>query len=425
MRVICAPTVADDMLLMALSKLGIDALMKICFSNGCKWRFLFGPLKCTVVVNNETKNRFLKSDRDWFLGHHRIKEGESYKYLDTIFNKYMSIKDNIKDACDKLKGTFVSLVNDGIVHEQGLLSLSCMKIYRCIVLPKALYGCENWSNLCNSDLLSLERAHRYCIKYMQGLPRRTRTDIALSLVGSNSLEAEIDYRKLQLFGQFCRLRLDHWLRHIFLNRLTSYFVDGAGQTGFIPEVVRLLEKYSLSRYLDTFMCNSIFPSKISWKRHVRCEINNRELYQWHCRTSQPDFAHFRRIVPAFHFHYFWILSNRSPKVVNACKYAIQMIGCILDCDVQLCCKCNLLYKNVVDHCISECTYLHSERVKLWDRIYKLSPLVYTYLRSLDTMSLTSFLLGEVRPDFIPGNDMCTFWSVVLPSLHSIWIRYKL
>ena len=33
-RVICAPTVADDMLLMALSKLGLDALMRICFSNG-------------------------------------------------------------------------------------------------------------------------------------------------------------------------------------------------------------------------------------------------------------------------------------------------------------------------------------------------------------------------------------------------------
>ena len=153
--------------------------------------------------------------------------------------------------------------------------------------------------------------------------------------------------------------------------------------------------------------------------------NNRELYQWHCQTSQPDFARCRRIVPAFHVQYFWILSNRSPKVVNACKSAIQMISCILDCDVQLCCKCNFLYKNVVDHCISECKYLHSERVKLWDRIYKLSPLVYTYLRSLDTISLTSFLLGEVRPDFIPGNDMCTFWSVVLPSLLSIWIRYKL
>ena len=120
-------------------------------------------------------------------------------------------------------------------------TLSCLKIYRCIALPKALYGCENWSNLSNAYILS-PRTHRYCIKYIQGLPRITRTDIALSMVGSHSLESEIDSRKLQLFGQFCILRIDHWLRHIFIHRLTSHFVNGAYQAGFIPGVVRLLEK---------------------------------------------------------------------------------------------------------------------------------------------------------------------------------------
>ena len=89
--------------------------------------------------------------------------------------------------------------------------------------------------------MCLERAHRYCIKYMQGLHRRTRTDISLSLVGSHSIEAEIDTRKLQLIGQFCRLRIDHWLRHVFINRATTFFVNGASQTGFLPDVVRLLE----------------------------------------------------------------------------------------------------------------------------------------------------------------------------------------
>ena len=37
-----------------------------------------------------------------------------------MFSKYMSLKINIKDASDKLKGTFVSLVNSGIIHENGL-----------------------------------------------------------------------------------------------------------------------------------------------------------------------------------------------------------------------------------------------------------------------------------------------------------------
>ena len=57
------------------------------------------------------------------------------------------------------------------------------------------------------------------------------------------------------------------------------------------------------------------------------------------------------------------------------------------------CDENELSKNVVDHCITECTYLQSERVKIWDRIYPLNPLVYTYLRGLDSyFSLEKYAL---------------------------------
>ena len=43
-RSICSPAVADDMLLMALFKLGLDELLKICFLYSCKWGYLYGPL---------------------------------------------------------------------------------------------------------------------------------------------------------------------------------------------------------------------------------------------------------------------------------------------------------------------------------------------------------------------------------------------
>ena len=99
----------------------------------------------------------------------------------------MSLKTNIKDTSDKLKGTFVSLANSGIIHKNGLHPLSCQKIYKCIVLPKALYGCENWNNMTESDVLIMERAHRFCIMYMQGLHRRTRADIALSIIAACSI----------------------------------------------------------------------------------------------------------------------------------------------------------------------------------------------------------------------------------------------
>ena len=59
--------------------------------------------------------QFLKSKRKWLLGPNAVKEEDNYKYLCIMFNKYMSLKVIIKGASDKLKGTFVSLVNCGIV----------------------------------------------------------------------------------------------------------------------------------------------------------------------------------------------------------------------------------------------------------------------------------------------------------------------
>ena len=129
---------------------------------------------------------------------------------------------------------------------------------------------------------------------------------------------------------------------------------------------------------------------------VKYEIHSRELYQWHTRTSQPEFARFHRIVPTFGVHDIWTLSKTCPKITDACKSVVQMIGIILDCDVQLCHKCNCFYNNAVDHCLSECACLHNERVKMWDRFYVFNPQVYMYLRGPDKISLTSFLLGVYR-----------------------------
>ena len=77
----------------------------------------------------------------------------------------MSIGKNVKDACNKIRNTFLSLVNCGI-YQDGLNPLTSKRIYNSVVLPKALYGCELWSNLHPNHIMSLERAHRFCIKFI-------------------------------------------------------------------------------------------------------------------------------------------------------------------------------------------------------------------------------------------------------------------
>ena len=49
-------SVADDMVLLSFSRKGLHTLMDICYRYSCKWRYLYNPTKCSVVVFNETKH---------------------------------------------------------------------------------------------------------------------------------------------------------------------------------------------------------------------------------------------------------------------------------------------------------------------------------------------------------------------------------
>ena len=89
---VCSPTVADDMVLLALSVAGLLCVLCICYAYSCKWRYEYPALKSSVVVYNETKNDYMKSRRVWRFGNDIIKENENYKHLGIINNKYLSKK---------------------------------------------------------------------------------------------------------------------------------------------------------------------------------------------------------------------------------------------------------------------------------------------------------------------------------------------
>ena len=57
-------------------------------------------------------------------------------------------------------------VNSGILNNGVLHPLKCKTIYKSMVLTKTLYGCENLANSNDTELLTLERAHRFRVKHM-------------------------------------------------------------------------------------------------------------------------------------------------------------------------------------------------------------------------------------------------------------------
>ena len=91
-------------------------MLDICHNYACKWRYEYNPSKCGIIVFNETKREQVNSNRIWHLGACEILETNSYVHLGIEYNRSMSLEVNVSNACSKLRGTFLGLVNSGI-HE--------------------------------------------------------------------------------------------------------------------------------------------------------------------------------------------------------------------------------------------------------------------------------------------------------------------
>ena len=215
---VCCPTVADDMLLQALTIFGLICLINICVRYFNLWRLEHNALKRNVLVANETDAEYKRSNRHWMLGSEQMLETDEFKHLGIVCTKKMDMWVNAIEAASLIRRMFFGQIST-CFSEHDLHPLTWKRIYETVILPKALYGSELWTNLSETSKTVLERSHRLCLKTLQNIDRRTKNSIALSLVGSTNLQCEIEKRKANFLGQLCRLDTHFAVKQVFLQRL--------------------------------------------------------------------------------------------------------------------------------------------------------------------------------------------------------------
>jgi hypothetical protein len=111
----------------------------------------------------------------------------------------------------------------------------------------------------------------------------TRTEAALGSIGFWEMEANIDKAKVIYFGRLCMLGPETTTKQVFINRLFSlrYRQGEERVTGFIPDMMRLLQKYNLQEFLETYINDQYFPRKAEWRKKywtkladINCPIGN-------------------------------------------------------------------------------------------------------------------------------------------------------
>ena len=81
---------ADDKLVLCLSKQEMGRMVAICYDHSGKWRYKFQPPKCVVLVFNESPLDYRTSNRMWTMGDDIFKEDIIYKHLGISLNNLLT-----------------------------------------------------------------------------------------------------------------------------------------------------------------------------------------------------------------------------------------------------------------------------------------------------------------------------------------------
>ena len=90
-----------------------------------------------LEIRTQDKNRSTKIDNSSF------ERMEQFKYLETILTNQNSIQEEVRSRLESGNACYHSLQN--LLYSSFLSKNIKIKIYRTIILPGVLYGCETWS----------------------------------------------------------------------------------------------------------------------------------------------------------------------------------------------------------------------------------------------------------------------------------------
>ena len=195
-----APSFANDICLIALHQSLLKMLMNKCQNYSKKWRYEFNHSESGVVTLGETEPIHCKSMKEceWALGDDTVEELYEYKNLGVLKNYCGSFACNVSDNIHKMHKK-AGMIFSSYVYRHKTNPLIYVKFWRQACLPSLLFGAELFM-ITPSLLLELERCQSWFLKKLFYVPDFVPHALVLRMAELNSIEAEIDMRKLLFLG---------------------------------------------------------------------------------------------------------------------------------------------------------------------------------------------------------------------------------
>ena len=153
------------------------------------------------------------------FGPGQLKQVESVTHVGIDLHQSLKKSSAVDARIQKGRASLFSILS--IEKDSGFISPSVLSsIIDKVCFPTVLYGAELW----HSDMDKLERFTRLAAKSIQKFPMRTRTDIALGMLGWLPMRARVEQRKLTFLQKLCAMPPETLARQIFDLRLNLEWI---------------------------------------------------------------------------------------------------------------------------------------------------------------------------------------------------------
>ena len=230
------------------------------------------------------------------------------------------------------------------------------------MMTRLLYGLDAVV-LTKKDSEEIGRYYKNLLRQIQGLPKNVATEVIYILAGKLPLQAEIDIRKLNLFGAICRSENEK------LKSLATRQLSIDNNFSWFHDILELCQEYNIS--LEAAISNP-WRRQI-WKKYIQETVRGKwtqeilEKMRNKSSMSMIDISNFKEKTP----HDIWKSCISHPRLVTpTVTRAILLSGTYLTMerrakfDKNISAKCSLCCSGSTEdiaHFLIDCVALSKER----------------------------------------------------------------